>query len=212
MSEKLLAYALTTEARVKDRLTITGANFDPLIQRLINGVTEFIERSCNRRFKETVYMNEVYSVISPRQEFLVLKQAPASAVTSLQYRAGTPSNPNWTGFIADQFELYEDGDSGILKVYGGIPKGTNSIRVSYTAGYKFNFANAGDAGDATPTHTLPYEISELAERLVIKAFKKRESVGKSQEGFEGSNVNWQKEMDDDEKEILLRHVRIAKFI
>ena len=103
MSEKLLAYALTTEARVKDRLTITGANFDPLIQRLINGVTEFIERSCNRRFNETVYVNEIYSVISPRQEFLVLKQAPVLVLTSLQYRAGTPSNPNWTSFIAHHY-------------------------------------------------------------------------------------------------------------
>ncbi len=207
MSEKLLAYALTTEARVKDRMTISGAGFDLEIQRMINGVTEFIERTCNRRFKETVYANEIYSVISPRQEFLVLKQAPVSSLTSLQYRAGTPSNPNWTNFIADQYELYEDGESGIVKVYGGMPKGVNSIRASYTAGYKIDFPNAGDS-----THTLPYELTELAERMVVKAFKKREAAGKSQEGFEGSSVTWQKEMDDDEKEILMRHVRIAKFI
>jgi hypothetical protein len=208
MAETLLPYSLTTVQRVKDRLGITASGFDSLILRLINAVTDLIEGETNRRFLETVYTNEVYSVYGENQEYLLLRQAPVSALTSFQYRAGTVSNPSWTDFITDSYELLEDGKSGIIKIYGGLPRGVNSVRVTYVAGYKINWTNYGD----NSTHTLPADITDLAERLIVKLFKKRESEGKQSESFEGGNVNWKELFDEVDKDIINRYKRLPAFI
>ncbi|GIW70325.1 MAG: hypothetical protein KatS3mg101_1072 [Patescibacteria group bacterium] len=208
MSEQLLSYALTTVQRVKDRLAITGANFDTLIQRLINSATYFIESETNRHFAETTYTDEVYSIYGAKQDMVFLKNAPVSAITSAQYRAGTPSNPAWTNFTADEYELVEDGKSGIVKLYGLAGRGINALRFTYTAGYKINFTNAGDM----VTHTLPADITDLCERLVIRWFKRRESEGKTSEAFDGGQINWQSELTNEDKETIARYRRLPAFL
>lgn len=205
MAEIIYLHNLTTIQRIKDRLTITGTNFDTLFLRLANSITDFIEGETNRRFLKTTYTNEVYSVYGG--EFLLLKQAPVSVLTSFQYRAGTVSNPSWTSFIADDYELLESGKSGIIKVYGGLPKGTNSVRATYDAGYLIDFVNFGSA-----THTLPADITDLAERLIVKLFKKRESEGKQSESYEGGNVAWKELLDEVDKEIINRYKRLPTFV
>lgn len=210
MPETLLAYALTTVQRVKDRLAITTTGHDTLLQRLINSATDFIESQTNRRFKETTYTNEVYSLYGAKQDMVFLRQIPVTALTSAQYRAGTPSNPQWTNFIADEFELVDDGKSGIVKFYSvlGIPRGINNVRFTYTAGYKINFANAGDM----TTHTLPADITDLCERLVIRWFKRREAEGRLNEGFEGGSVNWAQELASEDKQTIARYHRQPAFV
>lgn len=203
MAETIISYALTTRQRVKDRLSITATSFDTLIDRLISAVTDFIEGECNRRFKETTYSNEIYSVYGANPQYVFLRQAPVSALTSFQYAAGTPSNKSWTNFVADDYELLEDGKSGIIRVYGGIPRGVNTIRATYTAGYKIDFPNAGSA-----THTLPFDLSDLCERLTIKFMKKREAEGRQTETYEGGNVTWKELLDESDKAVLNRYRRL----
>lgn len=204
MAETLLSYALTTVARVKTRLTITVSAHDTILLYLINSVTDFIEGECNRRFKETAYTDEVYS-ISGNGNLLILKQAPVSVI-SLQYRAGLKSNPNWTDFNLDDWEVLEDGESGIIKFHGGI-RGTNSVRVSYVAGYKINFANYGDVS----THTLPADLTDLAERLAIKLFKRRESEGKEREVMGNSMTIWKDLVGPEDMETINKYRRIIFF-
>lgn len=201
-------YALTTKTRVKDRLTITGTNFDALLDRLISATTDFIEGECGgRRFKKTTYTSEIYSVHARKQEYILLKQAPVSVLTSAQYRAGTPSTPNWTNFIADEFELLEDGKSGLVRIYGGAPYGVNAVRFTYDAGYLIDFAS-----EVPPNHTLPQDLTDLCERLVIKLFKKRESEGKQSEGFEGGSVTWKELLDESDQAIIARYRRLPAFV
>lgn len=83
MAESLLPYALTTLARVKDRLYDTSAGatqpsaFDAVLTRMINSCTDWVERECGgRRFVQTLYTNEIYSAVGPRQKRVVLRQAP----------------------------------------------------------------------------------------------------------------------------------------
>jgi len=67
----LLDYALTTLARVKTFLGISGTsddelltsliNNDELLTSLINSCTDFIENYCDRRFKQKAYTNELYN-------------------------------------------------------------------------------------------------------------------------------------------------------
>ena len=189
-------------------MVITSTGHDAVLQRIINAATDFLEGECNRRFLSTAYANEVYSVYADSQEYLLLKQSPVSALTKLEYRAGTPSNPAWTEFLADNYELLEDGKSGIIKVYGGLSKGANSVRASYTAGYLINFANAGDL----TKHTLPADLTDLCERLVIRWFKRREAEGKSSESAQGDNINWQADLNKEDKETLARYKKLPMFI
>jgi uncharacterized phiE125 gp8 family phage protein len=208
MAEQIYAYALTTVQRIKDRLAITSNNFDTLIQRLINSATDFIEKETNKHFIEKTYENEVHSIEGASQDFIFLKNAPVRTITSAQYRAGTPSNPQWTNFNADEYELVEDGSSGIVKIYGLAGRGMNAVRFTYTAGYKINFANAGDMN----THTLPADITDLCERMVIRWFKRRESEGRLTESFDGGQINWNSEMISEDRLTLLKHTRPIPFI
>jgi hypothetical protein len=208
MAEKIFDHALTTSTRVKNRLSITAAGHDAVLLRLCNAASDFIEGQCNRRFLETAYSNEVYSVYGENQKYLLLKQSPVSAVSSLQYRAGTKSNPSWTDFTADNWELLEDGKSGIIRIFEVLPKGNNWIRASYVAGYKFDFANAGDL----TKHALPADLTDLCERLVVKWFKRREAEGKTSESFSGGTINWKDEMNSEDKETISRYKRLPVFI
>lgn len=205
MAETVVTYALTTKARVKDRLGITVTGFDTLFDRLISAATDFIETSCSRRFLETIYSNEVYSLYG--QPYVLLNQSPVTALTKLEYRAGTPASPNWTSFIADQYELLESGKSGIVRIYGNTVEGNNVIRVSYTAGYKIDWANAGNA-----THTLPFDLSDLCERLAVRWFKRRELGGKSSEALQGGSINWKDGLDAEDLQTINKYTRIPRFV
>lgn len=210
MAEKPITYALTTKARVKDRLGISASNLDTLIDRIIAGVTDLIEGECGgRRFLETTYTNEVYTIFNTNQKYLALNHVPVGTVTGVQYRAGLKSNPNWTSFATDDWELSEDGKSGLLRIWG-LSGGINAIRVSYTAGYKIDFPNAGETSSVT--HNLPFDLSDLAERLTVKIFKRREHEGKASEGFEGTTITWKDLLDDIDKQVISRYKRLPTFV
>lgn len=208
MSENPIAYAITTKARVKDLIGLDNANHDTNLDRIIGAVTDFLEGECGgRRFKEATYTNELHTIYNIGQKYLQLKNIPVGTVTALQYRAGLKSDPNWTDFATDDWELVNDGASGMIAVIG-IPTGVNLIRVSYTGGYKIDFANVGSA-----THTLPLDLSNLAERLTVKIFKRRENEGKISEAFEGGTVQWDKLLADDfDKGIIARYRRVPQFV
>lgn len=205
MAESILSYALTTVARVKTRMSIDASGFDTLLLYLINSVTDLVEGECNRRFKETTYTNEVYSIGG--SGLLILKQAPVSAVASIQYRAGLKSSPAWTDFAADDWELLEDGATGIIEFLGSSSRGINNLRATYIAGYKINFANYGD----NTTHTLPADITDLVERIVVKLFKRREAEGKSQDSFNNGSITWKDTLSTEDQATLAKYRRTNFF-
>lgn len=207
-SELITSRALTTVARVKTRLSITESGFDTLLERMIMGVTDHLESLCGRSFGTATYTNEVYSVYGANQEMIALKNTPVTALSSLSYRAGTPSTPSWTAFTTDQFELVGDGKSGLVRIYGGIPRGVNTLRATYTAGYKIDFSQPA----TTSAHTLPFDLSDLAERMVVKLFKKRDAEGKSSESFNGGSITWESLISATDREIINRYTRIPSFI
>lgn len=199
-----VAYALTTVQRVKDRLGITTSGFDTLFERLVNATTDFIESQCSRRFKETSYTNEICLVECEGARMLMLKQAPITALSSFQYRAGVPTNPSWTNFLPVEYEIVGDGSSGLIRIYGGIPRGTNNIQASYVAGYKIDFEHETDA----TKHTLPFDLTDLCERFIVKAFKKRESMGKLREAAAEAMVIWFEKIEPEDQLTLDRYTRV----
>jgi len=126
-------------------------------------------------------------------------------LVSFQWRAGTPSNPNWIDFIIDQYELTNNGTAGTIRVYGVIPRlYSNMLRATYYAGYLINWGNAGD----NVTHTLPADITETVENLVVRAFKRRELAGKSSQALEGATTAWNKEIDNTDIDVINHYNRM----
>lgn len=284
--EQVYQYALTTLVRVKDRLGINDTSFDPLLTRLINGVTDSIERTCGKsglekspndgHFVLKKYTNEVYSVRGKQQERLVLRNAPvayafltgdlennsttvencstvtglavgmpivgvgistgttiatitagetntitlsqvagttqtgvyleASGLLSFQWRSGTPSNPQWTAFIPDQFEIEEQGASGIVRVYGVMPRlYSNMLRATYWAGYPIDWQNAGNGS----THQLPADLTGTCENIVIRLFKRRQLDGKASENIQGATTAWRDRLDAQDQDVITSYTRVG---
>jgi hypothetical protein len=216
--EKVTWYSLTTLARVKSRLDIQINDKDDVLTRIINSTTDFIERECGKtglekypndgHFVQKTYTNEVYSVRGTRQQFLILRNAPVTALTSFQWRAGTPSNPNWTDFIPDQFELVEEGGSGIVRVYGVMPRlYSNMLRATYTAGYPVDWQNAGNYSGTTMTHLLPEDLTNTCENIVERIFRRRGLAGKASENIQGSTISWKDQLDALDRNTLTNYKR-----
>jgi hypothetical protein len=89
--EKVLPYALTTVARVRDRLQITNNDSDAVLTRIINSVTDNIERMCGLpgieaypndvHFVQKLYVNEIYTISGKRQEKVLLRGSPVLNAT-----------------------------------------------------------------------------------------------------------------------------------
>lgn len=202
MADQAVAYALTTVARVKARLGITDTGFDTVLISYVNAVTAFIETRTNRRFKQATYTQELHHLDGDRR-VIALKNAPVASVSAFQYRGGTPGTPAWADFSVEDYELLEDGKTGLIQLY--ISPGSNTVRATYSAGYLIDFSNYGNEA----SHTLPYDITELAERLITKRFKKRDDEGKTSVAFGGSTTTWEKLLDPDDEELLGRYSRGA---
>lgn len=198
-SPVLTSYALTTAARVKVRLGIADGTttWDTLIERLINSATDWLERKTKRRFKETTYTSQVHHGGDGRMTCIYLRQFPVTTLSAAQYRAGTPDVPAWTDFQASEYELLQDEEPRRVRVYQRVPRGQNNLRFTYTAGYKIDFAN-----ETASTHTLPFDVSDLVERLVVKAFKRRESEGKTAEAATEASTSWAADLSSDDKDLI----------
>jgi hypothetical protein len=203
-------YALTNETRLKSRLTITVTDFDALLKFLSFSVTDFIESQCSgRRFKRTAYSNEIYdgSILGQengqRSKYLILKNGPLVTLTSVEYLTGSRSSPTWVAFTADDYVRYND--MGVLYFPSGMPAGVQNIRVNYTAGYLLDLT--GSLYDDA-VNTMPFELIDLAERLCVKIFKKRESEGRSQETFRESTISWSGIMESADWAIVKNYRRV----
>lgn len=192
--------AITTKERVKSRISMTSTNLDTTIDSLIASATEFIQNYCGGRvFKLTTYTNEIYSgsQIDGSEyglPYLVLNSAPVVAVSSFQYMQGLKSSPTWTDFYIEDYDVLNK--IGAIRTV--LPVGYNNIRVTYQAGYEIDFENQYDPLQ----HNLPFDLSDLCERLVAKRIKKRNSEGIKQESVTDSDITWGEYMEKEDYIIL----------
>jgi hypothetical protein len=193
------AYALTTVDRVRNvRLRIEADGFDTLFANLINAVSDFIEGECNRRFMATDY-EELHTIHTYGQQMLVLRNAPVVELTAFEYRSGAKTNPTWNAFDPDSWEL--DEEAGIIETSGMLEK---FLKISYNAGYLIDWEHYDD----DELHTLPSDITDLAERMVVKWYKRREAEGKMSEGFDGAQIAWRDDLTKDDQATIDRYRRI----
>jgi hypothetical protein len=197
-----ISYAITTKDRIKAALAISSNQHDEVLDRLIASITDWIESQTNRRFKKTTYTNETYGV-NAKQDFLLLRQTPVLTLTSFQYRSGLPNAITWTNVNPAEYELGDNPEAGIIETYFHLTQGPRQYRVTYDAGYLIDWTDPTDPAK----HTLPNDLTQLADKMVIKAFKKREKHGIQTESFEGNQISWQKELDQDDDATIKRYRR-----
>ena len=278
-----MSNALTTKARVKDRLKVTATTFDDFLDNLIIAVTARMETMCGRSFTLATYTNEVHDgsdLYGSSRSILIPKNAPISSIASIQYKAGTNTTPNWTGFDTDTYDV--DEAAGIIYFDSPLPRGKRNIRITYTAGWDgydvttsnlwtFNATPTGTvngsnatftiptassqvivyadgvrvddslvtftsgetsfvldasavpystiavdykatAADSGSDPTLPAELVEVCEEVVVFLFKKRESEGKTTETFQESSITWREEWFTKDQKATIMNYRRGDFL
>lgn len=190
-------YAITTTAKVKSylALTSTDAARDAVIDTMVSAVTDFIENYCGRKFISTNYV-EIKDTTAAKTIFM--SNRPVITLTSVEYRAGVPSNPTWFTYSADAYLSYLK--PGFIRFFGGMVAFPQAFRLTYTAGYLIDFTN-----ELNPAlHTLPFDLTQLATELVAKKFNLRFAQGIKSESTEGQSITYAApgELSDDHKQML----------
>lgn len=199
MAEALKDYALTTEDRTKVYLNISGDADDDLIIRLINSVTEFIERYCARRFQKTEYSaanySEEYHSLGMGETSMNLKNYPVDPASEfkLEERNSNANEDDWEEVDAEKF--FVDYDAGIIHAVPShaFAEGIKKYRVSYTAGYDF------DNEETFLSDTTAGEIELAAWKLVGAVFQRRASAGVQDESIGDYSVTYTSTSLEDEE-------------
>lgn len=206
-----ITYGLTTTQRIKDRLAVTvvDATLDNVYKRMIYAATDFIEKACGgRRFLKRTISQELYSGSqngsSNRQKYLILRNAPVASITLVEQNVGSQATPSWVTVSAEEYEL--DIDNSLI-FQGGLTPGTKNYRITYVAGYLIDFSD--EFNDVV--HTLPYELTDLCERLTTKLIKRRESEGRASEGFNSSQITWGDFLEEHDR-VIIANYRRAHFV
>lgn len=192
--------ALTTRQLVKDYLGIaTGdTTYDTVIDELINYATAFIKNyTGGRNFLATDYV-DMYDTYRGRRK-IFLRQFPVNTVTKVEYRSGVPTAVIWLVYDPNSYLVYLK--SGYIHFYGQLPQVSLGLQVTYNAGYLIDFNNPFD-----PTkHTLPADLTMVANEIIAKIYNTRKSAGILQETTEGQSISYSfkaRELDDHSANIL----------
>jgi hypothetical protein len=174
---------LTTTAKVKEYMGITDSGSDTLIASLIKGVSAFIGSYCGGRKFESADYVETYDTQNGRHK-IFLKQIPVTEVTTVEYRAGTPSTPIWNTYNVDSYLPYLN--EGYIYFYSALPRVAQGLRISYTAGYLIDF----DHEDDTTKHTLPFDLTMAANEMIGNILNTRKAAGITNETTEGQSITY----------------------
>lgn len=163
-----LSYALTTTSRVKTFLSIGGTTYDSLISTLIDSCTDYIEKYCDRRFKQATYTDEVYT--ASYGYGLYLKNTPVSSITSIQERGGIENINSWQNIHSNKY-YYESLSGKITRIDAPFVNTPQHYRATYVGGYNFDNSATflSDVGAA--------DLEMAVWMLVGKVFNDRKNNG-----------------------------------
>lgn len=114
---------LTTVANVKEFLGVTGIADDALIVNLIDRVTNFIQKYCNRKFTSSTY-DEYYD--GSGTGYLFLPDYPIVSVALLEIDGAVKASTDYAIYT----------DAGMIRLKKGkFNEGILNVHVIYVAGY-----------------------------------------------------------------------------
>ena len=128
----LIARALTTLPMAKQHLNIgpSDTSQDTRLELFINAATSRIESMTDRLLKEGTVTELQHG---GRQDILLLRQYPVTAVTEIRIDSTKTFTDPDTVVDTDQYIIGDDGNTLGFKFF--LPRGTNNIKIIYTAGY-----------------------------------------------------------------------------
>lgn len=194
---------LTTVAKVKDFLGIVSADNNSTFAVLIKGVSATMERYCGRSFLQASYTE--YLDAKPGNTKLFLKNWPITSLTSLKYRTGSWATPTWQAFGASDYLLTEE--IGRVNLSVSLPEADKYIQAIYVGGYLIDFT---DEDDLT-SHTLPFDLTQIATEWVAKIFNTRKATGILSESTEGQSITFREQKVGTEFESRLAPFRNINF-
>lgn len=215
----LSPHALTTVDQI--RVLLSGrdeipAEHDPLLELIINGVSNTVERICvrahshatdppaRRHFELATYTNERY--IAPGGQYLRLAQAPLVAVASLA-DAGTVIDPDSYEVLAEMGAVYREAGWGSSAIVGGFLSAgvihSRRRKATLTATYTAGYVLPKDHSDVTP-RTLPEDLEFAVIEACAAAYKLRDKAGLASETFEGLTLQFER-WPEHVRDVVLRY-------
>lgn len=178
----------TTKEKIKQRLQIdeNDSNVDDLIENLIGQATQRIEQYCNREFESKKRAGIYLTAYSP-----YILRPDVTPIESIQSIETTTDYETWQEVDKSKYTIV---DTIIRLTNGTLPTGNKRVRLAYTAGYTIDF----DGED----HTLPADIQEVCEHVVIREYNKRSTEGQTSTSFGESRTTWGKSLNAEDRETL----------
>lgn len=126
----LVPHALVSLQDTKVFLGATSLS-DDQIKLYINMATDMIESATGRRFKSTVYTDQVINGNGEKE--VLLPQYPVTAFVSLGKNGAHDNTPDWE--VVDAEEYWREDAYGKIIGQSRFSSGTGNYRATYTAGY-----------------------------------------------------------------------------
>lgn len=195
--------ALTTVARAKSFLGISGAAKDFVLTMLILAASKYIESTyCRRKFKHQTFTNEVYSGKNGKRLWLKNKPITDGSTVTLQKRSTSNNEDDWQTVPSDQYfinreagnlELIRFNDAW-LGLGGDFQAGVQNYRVTYTAGYYL--PSESEYQDGTDDDKdLPYDLELAVLDLLGAVYNARQAAGIESQKVMDVSITYGKEVD-----------------
>lgn len=204
--------ALTTLARAKSYLDISGTSKDLILTMLILAASKYIEEThCKRRFKHQTYTSEVYSGNGTPRLFLKNKPIISGSTVTLQRRTTVMNEASWEN--VDSEDYFIDNTGAKLEMVAGVfEEGIQNYRVTYTAG--FYLPSETEYQDGTDDDKdLPYDLELAMLDMVSSMYSARTSSGVVKEKVGQVEVTYAENAAEDPKikETLDKYKRPVKY-
>jgi len=170
-------------ADVKDRLGLSGTDYDSVVDRIIVSAEALFNNYTRRTLIAPAGdVTEYHTGAGPR---IQLNNYPVISITSIT-EALDYAFDSATALTADtDYRLIASGYYGIIqRLWCNWFNIADSIRVVYRAGYA-----AAGAAPAAGEIALPNDLREAAIEQASFIFKRRSDIGLSSVGFDGGNIN-----------------------
>lgn len=197
--------SLTTLARAKQILEISGTSKDAILTMLIAGASKFIETYCKRQFGRQTVSNELLSGRGGKR--LYVKRAPiiSGQTVTLERIASINSASDWETvdsniYVVDYNAgcfILQNSNSWSSPGQGGVfTEGDQNYRASYVGG--FYLPKDSQYQDGTDDDLdLPFDLEMGCISLVGNAFRQRKSRGIASQRVFQVQLTFSKGLQDD---------------
>jgi len=204
--------------KAKIKLTDSQAQ-DSVLNEMIQGVSSLIESYCDREFE---HKRRIQYFDSYNGSIFYTNSWPITNVQLVQERTNldnaVPGDSQPVGDAVDITTLsnlssqpagtWENLNSFLVKkntgevIVSGVFRGLQNIRLVYEGGYVINWDDAA-------VHTLPKDLSMVAEKIVVKLFKRREQEGYRSITFDQSTITLDAVIDTFDRKVMMNYKKMV---